>query len=150
MKLGKKWTGMRRALLVTAIGTLLGVGAGAGAYSAFAAHSGARDDGPRPAIGPIPADVNGDGIISDQGAERIPALISAVGDHGVAGYVRYSDLYGTPAPSSPEAALAEQTQTRVIPIYAADGVTVVDTLTAAPAHGVVEKTAPTATSPGGP
>lgn len=133
----------RRFLAVAAAGLILG-GVAGGAYASLAgaAPKYGTDDGPRPAIGQIPADANGDGIISDSGAERIPALIAAVGDHGTAGYVKYSDLYGTPAPATPQDALAAQARTRVIPVYASDGVTVVDTLTAAPAHGVIEKTAP--------
>jgi hypothetical protein len=54
--------------------------------------------GPRPARGKFPGDTNGDGKITDSGSERIPALIAAVGDHGVAGYVRISDVMCTPPP----------------------------------------------------
>jgi hypothetical protein len=88
--------------------------------------------GPRPAIGKFPGDKNSDGKISDSGNERIPALVAAVGDHGVAGYVRVNDVFCTPAPASPAAALAEQEQGQVIPVYAANGTTVVDTLTIRP------------------
>lgn len=135
---------LRRRFLAAAAAALILGGVAGGAYASLAGATGnsGADDGPRPAIGKMPADANGDGVISDSGVERIPALISAVGDHGTAGYVKYADLYGTPAPATPQAALAAQAQTRVIPVYAADGVTVVDTLTATPAHGVIEKTAP--------
>jgi len=145
MKTGHK---LRRRMLLMGVVLACAAAAVGGAYSASAGRTGqltGRDDGPRPAIGSIPPDVNGDGIISDEGPERIPSLIAAAGDHGVSGYVKYSDLYGTPAPLSPAAALVAQTKTRSIPIYAADGVTVVDTLTAAPARGVIEKTTPSAT-----
>lgn len=138
----KRAFGVRHRFLVAAVAGLILGGGAAGAYASLAGASGKSDDGPRPAFGQMPGDANGDGIISDSGSERIPALIAAVGDHGTAGFVKYSDLYGTPAPASPQAALAGQAQTRVIPVYAADGVSVVDTLTATPAHGVIEKTAP--------
>lgn len=79
----------------------------------------------RPRIGGWPEDADGDGTISDTGAERIPALIRTAGDHGVTGYVRYVDLEG-PQPSNPEEASATSGQERVIPVYAEDGFTVVD------------------------
>jgi hypothetical protein len=82
----------------------------------------------RPTIGGWPGDVDGDEVISDTGAERIPELIRAAGDHGVAGYVRYEELEG-PQPSNPEEALAMSGQERVINLYAADGITVLDTYT---------------------
>lgn len=85
--------------------------------------------GPRPAIGTSPGDTNGDGMISDSGSERIPALVAAVGEHGIAGYVRVNDVFCTPAPVSPAAALAAQGKPQVIPVYAANGTTVVDRLT---------------------
>jgi hypothetical protein len=80
---------------------------------------------PRPRIGGWPEDTDGDGTISDTGSERIPELIKAAGDHGVSGYVRYGDL-GGPQPSNPAEAVAISGQERVIPVYAADGITVVD------------------------
>jgi hypothetical protein len=83
----------------------------------------------RPRIGGWPEDVDGDGLISDTGDERIPALIRAVGDDGVTGYVRYADLEGGPQPSNPEEAVAMSGQERVIPVYAADSITVIDWLT---------------------
>lgn len=80
----------------------------------------------RPRIGGWPEDADGDGQISDSGDERIPALIRAAGDHGVTGYVRYDDLQGGPQPSNPTEAAAMSGQERVIPVYAADGFTVID------------------------
>lgn len=145
MKTGHKFRG--RLVLIAVMLTSAAAAVG-GAYSATVGHATRtvpRDDGPRPAIGRIPPDVNGDGIISDQGAERIPSLIAAAGDHGVSGYVKYSDLYGTSAPASPAVALATQSKTREIPVYGADGVTIVGTLTAAPARNVIEKVAAQAT-----
>jgi hypothetical protein len=52
-----------------------------------------------------------------------------VGDHGTAGYVKVADVFCTPAPVSPAAALASQGKPRKIPVYAANGTTVVDALT---------------------
>jgi hypothetical protein len=89
--------------------------------------------GPRPARGKFPGDTNGNGLISDSGSERIPALIAAVGDNGVAGYVRISDVMCTPPPVSPAAALASQGKPQVIPVYASNGTTVVGKLTVKPA-----------------
>jgi len=97
-----------------------------------AATSTGCTSGPRPAIGKFPGDKNGDGKISDTGRERIPALVAAVGDHGVAGYVRANDVFCTPAPASPAAALAAEEKGQVIPVYAANGRTIVDTLTIRP------------------
>lgn len=89
---------------------------------------------PRPRIGGWPEDTDGDGTISDTGDERIPELIKAVGDHGVSGYVRYGDLEG-PQPSNPAEAVAISGQERVIPVYAADGITVVDWYTVSSGEG---------------
>lgn len=89
---------------------------------------------PRPGIGGWPEDANGDGLISDTGDERIPELIKAVGDHGVSGYVRYEDTNG-PQPSNHTEAVAMSGKAYVIPVYAADGMTVVDWLTISPGEG---------------
>jgi len=89
----------------------------------------------RPRIGGWPEDADGDGLISDSGEERIPALIRAVGDHGVTGYVRYADIEGNPQPSDPEEAVATSGQERVIPVYAEDGMTVVDWYTLSAGDG---------------
>jgi hypothetical protein len=91
-----------------------------------------RED--RPRIGGWPEDSDGDGMISDAGDERIPALIRTVGDHGVTGYVRYADLEG-PQPSNPKEALAMSGQERVIPVHAEDGFTVVDWYTLSSDNG---------------
>jgi hypothetical protein len=88
----------------------------------------ATADEPRPAIGVYPSDTDGDGVISDSGDERFPELIQAAGDNGVLGYVRLEDLEG-PQPATPEEAVAMSGETRVIPVYAEDGETVVDTFT---------------------
>lgn len=85
--------------------------------------------GPRPAIGKFPGDKNGDGKITDSGNERIPALVAAVGDSGVAGYVKATDVFCDPAPVSPAAALASEGKPRQIPLYAANGTTRVGTFT---------------------
>jgi hypothetical protein len=88
--------------------------------------------GPRPAIGQLPGDSNGHGKISDSGSERIPALVAAVASNGVAGYVRVNDVFCTPAPISPAAALASEGKPQVIPVYASNGTTVVGSLRSTP------------------
>jgi hypothetical protein len=90
--------------------------------------------GTRPRIGGWPEDANGDGVISDTGAERIPELIKAVGDHGVEGYVRYEDLDGL-QPANPSQAVAMSGKERVLPLYAPDGITVVDWYTISSGEG---------------
>ncbi len=98
--------------------------------SAAASTSNACDISNRPAIGKFPGDGNGDGVISDSGSERIPALVAAVASNGAAGYVKYSDLFCQPAPASPAAALAAQASgPSSIPVYASDGSTVVGSVT---------------------
>lgn len=91
----------------------------------------------------MPSDTDNDEQISDKGAERLPELIRAVGDKGVEGYVRLSDLEG-PAPADPTEALKQQGEVKVLPIYAEDGVTVIDHLTESTGEAVestVEETA---------
>lgn len=105
--------------------------------SASASSSNACDTSNRPAMGKFPGDANGDGVISDSGNERIPALIEAVASNGVAGYVKYSDLFCQPAPASPAAALAAQAAQQAsggssIPVYASNGTTVVGSVTVGP------------------
>jgi hypothetical protein len=103
-------------------------------YRALASSTGCTP-GPRPAIGKFPGDTNHDGLISDSGSERVPALVAAVGDHGSAGYVKVAEVFCQPAPVSPAAALASQGKQRKIPVYAANGTTVIDTLTAQSGSG---------------
>jgi hypothetical protein len=98
------------------------------------ADSGPSTGEPRPRIGGWPEDTNGDGMISDTGDERIPELIKAVGDNGVSGYVRYEDSNG-PQASDPAEAVAMSGKEYVIPVYAADGVTVIDWLTLSSGEG---------------
>jgi hypothetical protein len=126
----------RRVVSALVLALVIGAVAGFAALSAF----GAQPPLDRPAVGPMPGDVDGDGVVSDSGAERIPALISATGDHGIAGYIRLADLDG-PAPQNPAEALRQSQQRRVIPVFAADGQTVFDHLTESPAVGMIEKTA---------
>ena len=142
----------RRRLLITAALLVVGISAAAFALKASAGPASPAPlaqglfqravkasagtgctAGPRPARGKFAGDTNGDGKISDSGSERIPALIAAVGDNRVAGYVRISDLMCTPPPVSPAAALASQGKPQVIPVYASNGTTVVDKLTIKPA-----------------
>jgi hypothetical protein len=115
-----------RRFAVGLVSAALVVG-GFGFRLSTAAGSGTTTNSPtglRPSVGGWPEDVDGDGIVSDSGDERIPELISAVGDNGVEGYVRLEQLNG-PSPSNPAEALAMSGQTRVIPLFASDGVTVV-------------------------
>jgi hypothetical protein len=84
----------------------------------------------RPRIGGWPEDVDGDGLISDSGPERIPELIRASGDAGVGGYVRYEDLHGL-TPSSPEEAASISGLPWVVPVYADDGISIIDRYTLA-------------------
>lgn len=147
----------RKLALAVALGLALGVIVGVAAYAGSARGAGARpatgpeatastgsacDAGPRPAIGKYPGDSNNDGTINDQGSERIPALIAAVASNGVAGYVKYSDLFCQPAPASPAAALAAQGSPQTIPVYASDGTTIVGQFIIGAPDAVV-------TSPGG-
>jgi Tol biopolymer transport system component len=89
----------------------------------------ALDTNPRPPFGGMPEDVDGDGLISDRGAERTPELILAADDSGVAGYIRFEDSEG-PQPSNPQDAVAMNGRPWIIPIYAEDGITIIDRLTA--------------------
>lgn len=148
---------LRRKLALGAVGGLiLGASAGAVVYVGFgratptasaagltrairmtaaaASSSSACDTSNRPAMGKFPGDSNGDGVISDSGSERIPALIAAVASNGTAGYVKYSDLFCQPAPASPAAALAAQAAQQAsgqssIPVYTSNGTTVVGSVT---------------------
>jgi hypothetical protein len=126
----------RRVASALVLAIVIGAVAGFASFSAL----GAQPPIDRPAVGPMPGDVDGDGVVSDSGAERIPSLISATGDHGVAGYIRLADLDG-PAPQNPAEALRQSQQRRVIPVFAADGRTVVDQLAESPTAGAIEKTA---------
>lgn len=62
--------------------------------------------------------------------DDVPDLIRAIGDRGVEGFVKKEDLLGPEEPpSSPREALAlQQAAPAAIPVYARDGVTVVDSL----------------------
>ncbi|MDP9343998.1 MAG: hypothetical protein M3Q23_18280 [Actinomycetota bacterium] len=118
-----------RRWLAASVLTALVVGVGAGV--AVANREGSRSQPTRPLIGGWPDDVDGDEVISDSGAERIPILIKAVGDHGVEGYIRFNDLEGGPQPVTPEEAVQMSGRERVIPVYTEDGETVIDTYTLA-------------------
>jgi hypothetical protein len=87
-----------------------------------------RMNEPRPRIGGWPEDVDRDGLISDAGSERIPELIRAAGDGGVSGYIRYEDLEG-PQPADPAQAVEISGMPWTIPLYAEDGVTIIDRYT---------------------
>lgn len=65
---------------------------------------------------------------------EIPDLVAVVGDKGVEGFAESKYILGTgePAPRSPAEALEMQRSraaTTVVPVYADDGVTIVDTFT---------------------
>lgn len=80
--------------------------------------------------------------------DEIPDLVKVVGDQGVEGYAYAGALLGVGdvAPATPQEALRLQNVTFAtqIPVFAADGVTIVDTFTVAghDAGGVETKTAP--------
>jgi hypothetical protein len=84
-----------------------------------------------PRVGPAPSPPPEGGEIDPR---LIPDLIPATGDAGVAGYLRREDFLGGPSPRNPEEATRYQEERNllrlpvVIPIYAIDGVTVVDRL----------------------
>ena len=84
-----------------------------------------RSSEPRPRIGGWPEDVDGDGLISDSGRERIPELIAATGDGGTEGYVRLQDL-ASPQPADPAQAVDISGRPWIVPLFAKDGVTIVD------------------------
>lgn len=75
----------------------------------------------------MPGDMDGDRVR--------PSLIRAVADNGVQGYLRLSDLEGR-TPSSPEEALRQAAEVRVLPVYGPDGRTVVGQLTESPGASV--------------
>jgi hypothetical protein len=116
--------GVRRARLIVVV-VLLAVAA---SFAGITRAGGGEGEPDRITVGGWPGDSNGDGVISDQGAERIPDLIRAVGDDGTEGYVWRGDLDG-PQPSNPGEAVQMSGQTRVIPLYAEDGHTVSGTYT---------------------
>ncbi len=105
-----RMSGMKTALWAAVIAAVIGAGAGA-------VYARTSDPTDRPAVGGMPADVDGDGLLSDSGVERVPELIKAVGDNGIEGYVRLSDLDG-PVPANPDEAVAVNDAVRVIPVYA--------------------------------
>ena len=127
------WHMRRRLVAVVLVGLVVSLGAVVAAAGDVPSAA-STDDEPspastRPRLGGWPEDVDGDGIISDSGAERIPVLIKAVGDHGTEGYVRFDDLEGGPQPATPEEAVQMSGRERVIDLYAEDGSTVLDTYT---------------------
>src|SRR6478752_7533617 len=107
------------------LGIIVVVVVGAASGGAIGALKG---DESRPTFGLMPGDVDGDGVVSDHGAERIPSLISAVTDDGKPGYVRFGDLNSN-APTSPAEAVRRQSKLSVLTVYAADGQTVIGRLT---------------------
>ena len=111
-------------LIIVTIAAVVAIG-GIGLTLASGSGTVNTPTGVRPSIGGWPEDVDGNGVISDSGVERIPELIKAVGDNGVEGYVRLEQLDG-PQPANPAEAVAMSGQTRVLPVYAEDGVKVVD------------------------
>lgn len=60
------------------------------------------------------------------GPDEFPDLVAVSGENGVEGYVRKTDLIGDrPEPRSPEEALAQNRSSRYIPVYEANGVTII-------------------------
>lgn len=73
-----------------------------------------------------------------------PDLISAVGTNGLSGYIRREDLL-LPLPQSPEQALIEQAKrpsSRTMPLYKADGKSVIGEYRSGGAVFPIEKSAP--------
>jgi hypothetical protein len=57
--------------------------------------------------------------------EEFPDLVAVTGEGGVEGYAYVTDLFGAqPEPSSPKEALSQNPATRYVPVYGADGETV--------------------------
>lgn len=117
-----------RPLVIFVISVALGLAGGTGVALTGALSS----DEARPVRGPMPEDINRDGMISDTGAERVPELVKAIGDDGTPGYIRIQDTDESPA--SPAEALRLQEarasgKGRQIPLYAEDGKTVIGTFT---------------------
>lgn len=117
-----------RSLVSVRTALVIGIVVVVGSAAAAFAVAGSSDDTTRPITGGWPEDTDRDGIVSDSGSERIPEYIRAVGDNGKVGYVRFKDLDG-PQPSSPEEAVKMSGESRTIPLYADDLVTVIDTYT---------------------
>lgn len=168
----RQTTRRRKLALGGASGLVLGISIGVALFAGFGrstptasaglaqaiamastANGSLCDNGPRPAIGKFPGDANGDGVISDSGSDRIPALIAAVASNGASGYVKYDDLFCQAAPSSPAAALAQQAAasasgvpaSQTIPVYASDGTTVIGSVTI----GGPQSAAPSSAGSGG-
>lgn len=116
-----------QTLTVLSVAVILG---GISGWTAVTAVGGQKASEPRPPIGAMPGDENGDGILSDTGSERVPSLIQATTDDGKLGYVKLLDLNQAGAGNPTEALALARTQ-RVIPVYAEDGVTIVGQLTEA-------------------
>jgi hypothetical protein len=116
----------RRSLVAGGLAALVLVGGG----SAVAANQwfGVTPDGRT--YGKTP-----DGAGMGLGLERQPDLVAVYGDHGVEGYVSKESLNAPflETPSSPEGALRAQAERRknpiVLPVFAEDGTTQVDTFT---------------------
>lgn len=87
---------------------------------------------PAPSPSAITTNEAGQTIGSGEGAQSendLPDLVSAIGENGTNGYVKKADLLAG-VPSSPEQASAKRTAgSRSVPLYAANGVTQLDTFT---------------------
>jgi hypothetical protein len=113
------------ALLATCAAVLVGSGGAGAALSAPPGGYNANDRGQT--YGKAPLDRH------DFSESDFPDLVAVVGDHGVEGYVRSHELADDPNanPATPEEALAIQAKAedRILPVFAADGRTQVDTFT---------------------
>jgi len=118
----------KRPLIVGAA-LVAGLGIGVGTSTlAIASDNGAPQGG----AGVYKVNVHGKSygsIFDSKSPTQEPDLIQAIGINGKTGYVRNEDL-NPPLPKNPQEALAQQKAAETpkrIPVYAEDGVTVIDT-----------------------
>ncbi len=65
----------------------------------------------------------------DAGLENQPDLVAAVGDSGIEGYLKYSDIIGPSINSPEDATIYQDKKPSFLPLYDKDGKTMIDTFT---------------------
>lgn len=81
-------------------------------------------------LDPVGVNNNGETFGSLLFSSTVPDLVSAVGDNGIEGYVKFSDLDSSSTPSSPDDALNSMSSSDMhIDLYAVDGMTILDQFT---------------------
>lgn len=81
-------------------------------------------------LDPVGVNNNGETFGSLLFSSAVPDLVSAVGDNGIEGYVKFSDLDSSGTPSSPDDALNSMSSSDMhINLYAVDGMTILDQFT---------------------